>query len=222
MLFIIEAIDLAGIFDSDFQGIQINFAPPRRICQFSQGGAGQDMLFCGVWRGAYPWLDTSVMTNDWLEVTDSMTDPLTQSSREDKNLIFAITLFLVLSLSLWRAGWHSFLPVELYLWHKTDKPEPREDLHVFDNKLWYQGSFAKFALWWCVLTDASKQRWVYNTNEYAKLYLQNVFVQVAKCSCPNYHLYCSVSGNDPLSLVTDVLLKPAAASYCCLALLLNP
>ena len=58
------------------------------------------MLFCGVWRGAYPWLDTSVMTNDWLEVTDSMTDPLTQSSREDKNLIFAITLFLVLSLSL--------------------------------------------------------------------------------------------------------------------------
>ena len=35
-----EGIDLAGVVDSDFQGIQINFAPPRRICQFSRGGAG--------------------------------------------------------------------------------------------------------------------------------------------------------------------------------------
>ena len=34
-----EGIDLAGVVDSDFQGIQINFAPPRRICQFSRGGA---------------------------------------------------------------------------------------------------------------------------------------------------------------------------------------
>ena len=40
-----EGIDLAGVVDSDFQGIQINFAPPRRICQFSRGGAGQDLLF---------------------------------------------------------------------------------------------------------------------------------------------------------------------------------
>ena len=42
-----EGIDLAGVVDSDFQGIQINFAPPRRICQFLRGGAGQDLLFCG-------------------------------------------------------------------------------------------------------------------------------------------------------------------------------
>ena len=29
MLFIMEGIDLTGVVDSDFQGIQINFAPPR-------------------------------------------------------------------------------------------------------------------------------------------------------------------------------------------------
>ena len=43
-----EGIDLAGVVDSDFQGIQINFAPPpappRRICQFSRGGAGRTSL----------------------------------------------------------------------------------------------------------------------------------------------------------------------------------
>ena len=32
-----EGIDLAGVVDSDFQGIQINFAQPRRFCQFSRG-----------------------------------------------------------------------------------------------------------------------------------------------------------------------------------------
>ena len=37
-------IDLAGVVDSDFQANQINFAPPRRICQFSQGGAGRTSL----------------------------------------------------------------------------------------------------------------------------------------------------------------------------------
>ena len=36
-----EGIDFAGVVDSDFQGIQINFALPRRFCQFS--------------RGAHPW-----------------------------------------------------------------------------------------------------------------------------------------------------------------------
>ena len=51
MLFIIEGIDLAGVFYSDFQGIQINFAPPRpaRFANFC--GAGQDLLFCGAGRG---------------------------------------------------------------------------------------------------------------------------------------------------------------------------
>ena len=43
MLFIMEGIDLAGVVDSDFQGIQINFAPPCRLFR----GAGQDLLFAG-------------------------------------------------------------------------------------------------------------------------------------------------------------------------------
>ena len=43
-----EGIDLAGVVDSDFQGIQINFAPPRRICQFSRGGARLAFLQGGV------------------------------------------------------------------------------------------------------------------------------------------------------------------------------
>ena len=38
-----EGIDLAGVVDSDFQGIQINFAPPCR----SFRGARQDQLFAG-------------------------------------------------------------------------------------------------------------------------------------------------------------------------------
>ena len=42
-----EGIDLAGVVDSDFQGIQINFAPPRRFCQFSWAGPGQDLVFAG-------------------------------------------------------------------------------------------------------------------------------------------------------------------------------
>ena len=53
-----EGIDLAGVVDSDFQGIQINFAPPRPAGFASfhgagRGGAGQDLLFCGAgWGGA--------------------------------------------------------------------------------------------------------------------------------------------------------------------------
>ena len=46
-MFIMEGIDFAGVVDSDFQGIQINFALPRRICQFLRGGVG---------RGAHSWL----------------------------------------------------------------------------------------------------------------------------------------------------------------------
>ena len=59
-----EGIDLAGVVDSDFQGIQINFAPPRpagfanfcgagRGCSrlaFLRGGAGQP-FFRGAGRG---------------------------------------------------------------------------------------------------------------------------------------------------------------------------
>ena len=63
-----EGIDLVGVVDSDFQGIQINFAPPRPAgfanfrgagrggarLAFLRGGAGQPFL-CGAGRGAHPW-----------------------------------------------------------------------------------------------------------------------------------------------------------------------
>ena len=39
MLFIMEGIDLAGVLDSDFQGIQINFARPAGFANLR--GAGQ-------------------------------------------------------------------------------------------------------------------------------------------------------------------------------------
>ena len=42
-----EGIDLAGVVDSDFQGIQINFAPPRPAGFANFRGAGQDLLFAG-------------------------------------------------------------------------------------------------------------------------------------------------------------------------------
>ena len=41
MLFIMEGIDSAGVVDSDFQGIQINFAPPRPAGFANFRGAGQ-------------------------------------------------------------------------------------------------------------------------------------------------------------------------------------
>ena len=41
MLFIMEGIDLAGVVDSDFQGIQINFAPPRPTGFANFRGAGR-------------------------------------------------------------------------------------------------------------------------------------------------------------------------------------
>ena len=47
-----EGIDLAGVVDSDFQGIQINFAPPRPAGFANFHGAGQDFLFCGAGRGS--------------------------------------------------------------------------------------------------------------------------------------------------------------------------
>ena len=53
-----EGIDLAGVVDSDFQGIQINFAPPRPAGFANFRGAGQDMLFYGAGRGGaalFPW-----------------------------------------------------------------------------------------------------------------------------------------------------------------------
>ena len=52
MLFIMEGIDLAGVVDSDFQGIQINFAPPRPAGFANFRWAGQDLLFCGAGRGS--------------------------------------------------------------------------------------------------------------------------------------------------------------------------
>ena len=52
MLFIMEGGK--DVVDSDFQGIQINFALPRRFCQFLRGGARP--AFCGgrAGRGAHP------------------------------------------------------------------------------------------------------------------------------------------------------------------------
>ena len=52
MLFIMEGIDLAGVVDSDFQGIQINFAPPRPAGFANFRGAGQPF---SAGRGAHPW-----------------------------------------------------------------------------------------------------------------------------------------------------------------------
>ena len=42
-----EGIDLAGVVDSDFQGIQINFAPPRLagFANFLGAGRGGAALF---------------------------------------------------------------------------------------------------------------------------------------------------------------------------------
>ena len=51
MLFIIEGIDLAGVVDSDFQGILINFALPRPAGFANFRGAGQDLLFYWAGRG---------------------------------------------------------------------------------------------------------------------------------------------------------------------------
>ena len=49
MLFIMEGIDLAGVVDSDFQGIQINFAPPRPagFANFRGAGRGKTCFFAG-------------------------------------------------------------------------------------------------------------------------------------------------------------------------------
>ena len=53
-----EGIDLAGVVDSDFQGIQINFAPPRPagFANFCGAGRSGAALFPrgGVGRGAHP------------------------------------------------------------------------------------------------------------------------------------------------------------------------
>ena len=44
-----EGIDLAGVVDSDFQGIQINFAPPRPagFANFRGAGRGKTCFFAG-------------------------------------------------------------------------------------------------------------------------------------------------------------------------------
>ena len=51
MLFIMEGIDLAGVVDSDFQGIQINFALPRPAGFANFCGAGQDLFLLRGWAG---------------------------------------------------------------------------------------------------------------------------------------------------------------------------
>ena len=51
-----EGIDLAGVVDSDFQGIQINFAPPRPagFANFRGAGQGRPRLVFFAGRGAHP------------------------------------------------------------------------------------------------------------------------------------------------------------------------
>ena len=71
-----EGIDLAGVVDSDFQGIQINFAPLRPAGFTNFCGAGQDLLFCGAalfprggagWGGAHiPALNSSLLSRQLL------------------------------------------------------------------------------------------------------------------------------------------------------------
>ena len=66
MLFIMEGIDLAGVVDSDFQGIQINFAPPRPagFANFRGAGRGKTCFFAGrggVGRGAHPRLSATIL-----------------------------------------------------------------------------------------------------------------------------------------------------------------
>ena len=81
MLFIIEGIDLAGVFDSDFQGIQINFAPPRpagfanfhgtgrgKTC-FFRAGRGGAALFP---RGGAGWGGAHIPDIDPSEVADPL------------------------------------------------------------------------------------------------------------------------------------------------------
>ena len=46
-----EGIDLAGVVDSDFQGIQINFALPRPAGFANFCGAGQDLFLLRGWAG---------------------------------------------------------------------------------------------------------------------------------------------------------------------------
>ena len=52
MLFIMEGIDLAGVVDSDFQGIQINFAPPRPAPQDLPIFVGRDKTCFFAGRGS--------------------------------------------------------------------------------------------------------------------------------------------------------------------------
>ena len=48
-----EGIDLAGVVDSDFQGIQINFAPPRPAGFANFCGAGQPFFRGAGWGRAH-------------------------------------------------------------------------------------------------------------------------------------------------------------------------
>ena len=50
-----EGIDLAGVVDSDFQGIQINFAPPRPTGFANFRGAGQGGARPAFLRGGAGW-----------------------------------------------------------------------------------------------------------------------------------------------------------------------
>ena len=70
-----EGIDLAGVVDSDFQGIQINFAPPRPagFANFRGAGRGKTCFFVGRGgaalfpRGAHPWFLTASLKLTSLE-----------------------------------------------------------------------------------------------------------------------------------------------------------
>ena len=55
MLFIMEGIDLAGVVDSDFQGILINFAPPAPQDLPIFAGRGKTCFFAGRGEAGQPF-----------------------------------------------------------------------------------------------------------------------------------------------------------------------
>ena len=59
-----EGIDLAAVVDSDFHGIQINFAPPRPAGFANFAGRGKTCFFAGR-GGAAPFPRGGAHIPDW-------------------------------------------------------------------------------------------------------------------------------------------------------------
>ena len=80
-----EGIDLAGVVDSDFQGIQINFAPPRRFCQFSRGGARP--AFCGA-----GWGSPFSAVRGWTQIPGIYSGNWNKRVPPDRTIFFNISI----------------------------------------------------------------------------------------------------------------------------------